>query len=76
MAISNLFWLLNSLPNQKSIEVTNGDSTSVIVELYEGKRTVKETVIEAEPVEDSETKTQKKKNQKSKEKLSTNVVTN
>lgn len=41
-------------PIKKSIEVTNGDSTSVIVELYEGKRTVKETVIEAEPVEDSE----------------------
>ncbi|KAG5418464.1 SSZ1 [Candida metapsilosis] len=39
-------------PIKKSIEVTNGDSSSVIVELYEGQRTVKETVIEAEKDED------------------------
>lgn len=41
-------------PIKKSIEVTNGDASSVVVELYEGARTVKETVIESEPVEDSE----------------------
>jgi molecular chaperone DnaK (HSP70) len=41
-------------PIKKSIEVTNGDAASVVVELYEGARTVKETVIEPEPVEDSE----------------------
>ncbi|EER32254.1 conserved hypothetical protein [Candida tropicalis MYA-3404] len=41
-------------PIKKSIEVTNGDASSVVVELYEGARTVKETVIEPEPVEDSE----------------------
>lgn len=35
-------------PIKKSIEVTNGDSAAVIVELYEGKRTIKETVIEPE----------------------------
>ncbi|KAK6463599.1 regulator protein [Scheffersomyces coipomensis] len=39
-------------PIKKSIEVTNGESSSVIIELYEGKRTVKETVIE--PVKDEE----------------------
>ncbi|EGW35634.1 uncharacterized protein SPAPADRAFT_58845 [Spathaspora passalidarum NRRL Y-27907] len=43
-------------PIKKSIEVTNGESTSVVVELYEGKRTIKETVIEPEAAdaEDSE----------------------
>jgi len=41
-------------PIKKSIEVTNGDSAAVIVELYEGKRTVKETVIEAEKSSDPE----------------------
>ena len=39
-------------PIKKSIEVTNGESPSVVVELYEGQRTVKETVIEAEKDED------------------------
>ncbi|CAK7913176.1 ribosome-associated complex subunit Ssz1p [[Candida] anglica] len=41
-------------PIKKSIEVTNGESSSVVVELYEGKRTIKETVLEAEPNSDSE----------------------
>ncbi|EMG48200.1 SSZ1 Ribosome-associated complex subunit SSZ1 [Candida maltosa Xu316] len=41
-------------PIKKSIEVTNGESSSVVVELYEGKRTIKETVIEPEAAEDSE----------------------
>lgn len=41
-------------PIKKSVEVTNGDATSVVVELYEGKRTVKETVIEAEKYSDDE----------------------
>ncbi|WPK26045.1 hypothetical protein PUMCH_003390 [Australozyma saopauloensis] len=35
-------------PIKRSIEVTNGDSSDVVVELYEGKRTIKETVIEPE----------------------------
>lgn len=39
-------------PIKKSIEITNGESPSVVVELYEGQRTVKETVIEAEKDED------------------------
>ncbi|KAK6459396.1 regulator protein [Scheffersomyces xylosifermentans] len=39
-------------PIKRSIQVTNGESSSVIVELFEGKRTVKETVIEAEKDED------------------------
>ncbi|CAH2355604.1 ribosome-associated complex subunit Ssz1p [[Candida] railenensis] len=39
-------------PIKKSLEVTNGSESSVIIELYEGKRTVKETVIEAEQDED------------------------
>lgn len=33
-------------PIKKSIEVTNGSSPDVTVELYEGKRTVKETIVE------------------------------
>ncbi|RLV91428.1 Ribosome-associated complex subunit SSZ1 [Spathaspora sp. JA1] len=43
-------------PIKKSIEVTNGDAASVVVELYEGKRTIKETVLEAAAAdpEDSE----------------------
>lgn len=39
-------------PIKKSLEVTNGDEADVVIELYEGKRTVKETVIEAEPESD------------------------
>lgn len=39
-------------PIKKSIKVTNGESSSALVELYEGKRTIKETVIEAEPESD------------------------
>lgn len=39
-------------PIKKSLEVTNGSESSVIIELYEGKRTVKETIIEAEKDED------------------------
>ncbi|CAN3373464.1 hypothetical protein DIURU_003019 [Diutina rugosa] len=35
-------------PIKKSIEVTNGDSPAVAIELYEGKKTIKETVIEPE----------------------------
>lgn len=41
-------------PIKKSIEVTNGSSTSVVIDLYEGHRTVKETVIEAEKYSDDE----------------------
>lgn len=41
-------------PIRKSFEVTNGDSADVVIELYEGQRTVKETVIEAEPLSDEE----------------------
>lgn len=41
-------------PIRKSFEVTNGDAADVIVELYEGQRTVKETVIEAEPLSDDD----------------------
>lgn len=33
-------------PIKRSIAVSNGDSSDVVIELYEGKRTVKETVIE------------------------------
>lgn len=39
-------------PIKKSVEVTNGDSSSVLIELYEGKRTVKETTIEPVQNED------------------------
>lgn len=39
-------------PIKKSLQVTNGSSSSVKIELYEGTRTVKETVIEAEADED------------------------
>lgn len=41
-------------PIKKSIEVTNGASADVVVELYEGKRTIKETVVEAQPNSDSD----------------------
>lgn len=41
-------------PIKKLFEVTNGDASSVAVELYEGERTVKETVLEREPDSDSE----------------------
>lgn len=41
-------------PIKRSIQVTNGESASVVVELYEGKRTIKETVVEAEPVSDED----------------------
>lgn len=36
-------------PIKKSIEVTNGDASDVSIELFEGKRHVKETVIEPAP---------------------------
>lgn len=36
-------------PIKKSLEVTNGDASSVIIELYEGKRTVVETEVAPEP---------------------------
>ncbi|KAI5955047.1 SSZ1 [Candida jiufengensis] len=39
-------------PIKKSIEVTNGDSSSVLIQLYEGIRKIKETVIEVEKDED------------------------
>lgn len=39
-------------PIKKSIEVTNGSSDAVSVELYEGKKTIKETVIEPEQDDD------------------------
>lgn len=41
-------------PIKKSLEVTNGEASEVVVELYEGKRTIKETVVEATPASDSE----------------------
>ncbi|KAM9903008.1 hypothetical protein OXX79_003622, partial [Metschnikowia pulcherrima] len=41
-------------PIKKSVQVTNGASPDVVVELYEGKRTVKETVVEREPSSDSD----------------------
>lgn len=42
-------------PIKKSIEITNGEASGVSIELYEGKRTVKETVVEAvHDAEDSE----------------------
>lgn len=41
-------------PIKKSIPVTNGANENVVVELYEGKRTIKETVIEPTPVSDEE----------------------
>ncbi|CAI5759113.1 unnamed protein product [Candida verbasci] len=41
-------------PIKKSIEVTNGESSSVVVELYEGKRTIKETVVERQPESEEE----------------------
>lgn len=41
-------------PIRKSFTVTNGDAADVVVELYEGQRTVKETEIAAEPTSDSE----------------------
>ncbi|CCE83859.1 Piso0_004449 [Millerozyma farinosa CBS 7064] len=37
-----------AFPIKKTLEVTNGDSDAVSVELFEGERTVKETVIEPE----------------------------
>lgn len=33
-------------PIKKLVEVSNGDAVAVVVELYEGQRTVKETVVE------------------------------
>lgn len=39
-------------PIKKSIQVTNGESSSVAIQLFEGVRTIKETVIEAEVDED------------------------
>lgn len=36
-------------PIKRSIEVTNGEASDVVVELYEGKRTIKETIIEPAP---------------------------
>lgn len=39
-------------PIKRSFEVTNGDSSDVVVEFYEGKRTVKETVSEPAPKDD------------------------
>lgn len=36
-------------PIKRTFEVTNGDAPDVVVELFEGKRTVKETVVEQEP---------------------------
>lgn len=36
-------------PIKKSLEVTNGDASSVVIELYEGKRTVVETEVAPEP---------------------------
>lgn len=41
-------------PIKKSLEVTNGDATDVTIELYEGKRTVKETVVERQAGEDED----------------------
>lgn len=41
-------------PIKKSVQVTNGASPDVVVELYEGKRTVKETIVEREPSSDSD----------------------
>lgn len=38
-------------PVKKSIQVTNGTNESVVVEFYEGKKTVKETVIQPPKVE-------------------------
>ncbi|KAI5965833.1 SSZ1 [Candida pseudojiufengensis] len=39
-------------PIKKSIEVTNGDSSSVLIPLYEGVRKIKETIVEVEKDED------------------------
>ncbi|KAI3406649.1 SSZ1 [Candida oxycetoniae] len=39
-------------PIKRSIEVTNGEHSTALVQLYEGKRTVKETVVEKEKNED------------------------
>ncbi|KAK6199432.1 regulator protein [Scheffersomyces amazonensis] len=39
-------------PIKKSLQVTNGESSSILIELYEGKRTIKETVIEPTKDED------------------------
>lgn len=41
-------------PIKKSIEVTNGESSNVAIELYEGKRGIKETVVEAPKYSDDE----------------------
>ncbi|EGV63804.1 Hsp70 protein that interacts with Zuo1p [Yamadazyma tenuis] len=41
-------------PIKRSLEVTNGESSSVLVELYEGKKSIKETVIEPTKVEYSD----------------------
>ncbi|RCK56609.1 Ribosome-associated complex subunit SSZ1 [Candida viswanathii] len=62
-------------PIKKSIEVTNGDAASVVVELYEGARTVKETVIEPEPVEDSEEEDSEEEEPEVKREVVMNVVT-
>lgn len=43
-----------AFPIKKSFEVTNGELADVVVELYEGKRTVKETVVEPEPLLEDE----------------------
>ncbi|OBA23177.1 actin-like ATPase domain-containing protein [Metschnikowia bicuspidata var. bicuspidata NRRL YB-4993] len=41
-------------PIKKAIQVTNGQAADVVVELYEGKRTIKETVVEREPSSDDD----------------------
>lgn len=43
-----------AVPIKKSLTVTNGQSPDVVVELYEGKRTVKETVVEPEPTSEDD----------------------
>lgn len=43
-----------AFPIRRSITVSNGQSADVVVELYEGQRTVKETVLEKEPTSDSD----------------------
>lgn len=41
-------------PIKKSIEVTNGNSADVVIELFEGKRTVKETSVTTETRDNDE----------------------
>lgn len=41
-------------PIKKAIQVTNGKSTAVSIQLYEGKRTIKETTLEAAEYSDDE----------------------